>query len=682
MGVMIMAILFGSLAGCSGKTPEETQSPPWSDDTKTIDYADLYRNPAEKTPPLSGKTVYRASFGYTENTEQGYNCYRYQYAADGAYVDMVCENGVWSGGGATLRGGEMTPGAASAVRTFVAPADGEILLYGNPKLLTGNSVTVRVEYRGESLVEETVTDKTGIFHSDRVPVAAGETVRFVAEGDGTVYWNPTADYTLAPETGLHYAPDGYFGDVHPFYDTKTGTMYMYYLSTGLQENGRIETFTTLLSTSRNMIRYTDTPMFRDEKNPPPLELYYALGVIVDKDGRYRSSYGAGNYVHTVVSDDLIHWENALEPYIDETTGLLKYKWRIDFDTGVYSGRDPDLTYDPASGKYYCVVMNYYSASTDKGEKYLNLYTGGGDGIFSSTAVKLVSFTGRGDPECPQFKKIGDRWYLFYSVYGTGTKGNVGKLAYRAGDAGAAPENVDWESKTEYYLDGGDLHAAQICSVGDKWYAYGWLNYRAEENVWGGYLNLPREVYARADGTLASRMDPCLSELLVKGRMAVAGKDTCTVAGFGEADGRLTLAAGEGKATFRNTFGRTVLSSRIELPETAEYAGFSIGEGNTTYHALVTRTGGKTYLCVTVDPASPLGGVWIEIKPPAGNTFDLTVVADGSFLEVFVNGEYALSAHTKLSMTGEKTIAVAAKGAGVAVTRAEVLKLADYNNIFD
>lgn len=28
MGVMIMAILFGSLAGCSGKTPEETKSPP------------------------------------------------------------------------------------------------------------------------------------------------------------------------------------------------------------------------------------------------------------------------------------------------------------------------------------------------------------------------------------------------------------------------------------------------------------------------------------------------------------------------------------------------------------------------------------------------------------------------------------------------------------------------------
>ena len=117
-------------------------------------------------------------------------------------------------------------------------------------------------------------------------------------------------------------------------------------------------------------------------------------------------------------------------------------------------------------------------------------------------------------------------------------------------------------------------------------------------------------------------------------------------------------------------------------ETAEYAGFSIGEGNTVYHALVTRTGGKTYLCVTADPASPLGGVLIEIDPPAGNTFDLTVVADGSFLEVFVNDEYALSAHTKLSMTGEKTVAVVAKGAGVAITRAEVLKLADYNNIFD
>lgn len=682
MGVLVMTMLFGSLSGCSAGTPEETDSPITPGPSGKTEYASLYADPAVKTPPLSGKTVYRASYGYVENSEQGYNGFRYQYGTDGGYLDMTCADGVWSGGGAAMQGGEMTPGSSAAVRTFVAPESGEVRIYGNPSLTKGTSATVRVMYRDGVISEAQVTDSTGVWHSDRISVTAGETISFVVEGEGSVYWNPTVDYTLAPEVGLHYAPDGYFGDVHPFYDEKTGTMYMYYLSTGLQENGRIETFTTLLSTSRNLVQYTDTPMYRDEKNPPPLELYYALGVIRDKDGNYRSGYGAGNYVHTVVSSDLIHWENALQPYIDEADGLLKYTWRIDFDVGVYSGRDPDLTYDPESNRYYCVVMNYYSSAADKGEKSLNLYIGDENGKFSTSATRLVSFTNRGDPECPQIKKIGNRWYLFYSVYGTGTAGNVGKLAYRVGDADTSPEQVNWESKTEYYLDGGDLHAAQICPVGEKWYAYGWLNYRAEQNVWGGYLNLAREVYAREDGTLASRCDEYLTRLLNQGRMAVADGSSCDVSGFSEQNGRFTLSSGEGKAVFRDAFGRTLLFAHIDLPENASYAGISLSEGDTEYHALVARSGGKTYLCVTRDPGAPLDGVWIEINDPAETSFDLKIVADGSFLEVFVNDEYALSAHTCLSMSGDKTVALEAKGVGSVISGMEICKLADYNNIFD
>ena len=71
---------------------------------------------------------------------------------------------------------------------------------------------------------------------------------------------------------------------------------------------------------------------------------------------------------------------------------------------------------------------------------------------------------------------------------------------------------------EYSLDGGDLHAAQLCEVGGRYYMYGWIGSSPNANVWGGNLNLAREVYVKADGTLGTRCDEYLTKLLNKGRM--------------------------------------------------------------------------------------------------------------------------------------------------------------------
>ena len=639
-----------------------------------LTYADLYRTQKQVTPPVEGKSLYKASYGYTLMQEQGYNGFYYRFRTNGILSDMSEDGEGWQGGGASMQEGVMRAAAgADAVRSFLAPEDGIARISGNPRLFAGERARVIV-MQGESvLCEYEVTDAEGIYHTQEVTLKRGEEVHFIVSGEAEVYWNPTVDYTLAEEALLHHTVDGYYGDVHPFYDEKTGKLYMYYLSTGMQEGKRYEQFSSLLTVSDDLVHYRDAELKTDEKNPPEQELYYALGVYVDGEGRYRSSYGKGNYVGGSVSDDLLVWQNAAEPYIDEEDGLLKYTWRAYFDEGVWSGRDPDITFDEESGTYYCVVMNYYSSAEANGEKGLALYTAGEDGKFSTKAVRLADLTGRGDPECPQLKKIGNRWYLFYSVYGTGTAGNVGYLHYRVGDEGAAPQEVDWNSKEEHALEGGDLHAAQVCRVGGMWYLYGWLNYRPHANVWGGYLNLAREVYQREDGLLATRCDEHLLSLLNRGRVASFGENAVLQGAERRGDG-FAVTSSSGSAVLEGTFGRSLIEAEIELPLSASYAGVTLSEGDTTYHVRLKRQNKELYLCIESGSA----GCSIKVEDGDETSFSLTVAADGPFLEAYLNGEVTLSSHTAL--TGSYTLGLA--GSEGAALSAEVYKLADSNNIFD
>ncbi len=657
-GALALSLLM--TCGCTGGG-ETTGGKPVGPEKLT--YADLYANEPQKVEPLSGAATYKASYGYVLSGEQGYNGFFYHYGDKG--LEMTYADGIWSGGDAKMEGGVMTPGKDAAVRTFAAPVTGKAHIYGNPYLVGSGTAKVTI-YSGDiKLWEGEVTDETGLYHSQELELTAGTPLRFVAEG-AAVYWNPTVDFALLKEENLHTTVDGYYGDVHPFYDVKTGKLYMYYLSTGMQKGDKVPQFTSLLTVSDNMIGYTPVKLQMDSKTPPEITEYFALGVYVDKDGLYRSSYGRGNYAGGSVSSDLITWSNGMSPYVDDADGLLKYTYRADFTLeGVYSGRDPDITYDPETNQYYCVVMNYFSHATDKGKKCLALYVADEQGRYGVNAVNALDFTGRGDPECPQLKKIGDRWYLLYSVYGTGTAGNVGCLSYRVGDAGVSPEKVDWNSKPEYTLEGGDLHAAQICQAGDLWYLYGWLNYIPHTSVWGGYLNMAREVFQREDGTLGTRCDPYLEKLLKMGRV-----DT-----FSDLQAQPQAAV----STLDGTFGRSWLEAKLTLPEGSKYAAVKVTDGTNTYYVGLAREYGKLYLSVGRGLDAMSAGCVIEIHETDETQFDLKLSLDGPFIEAFVNDTYSVTCHTKLA--GKYQFALMADS-GASIVDAEVCKLADMNNIFD
>lgn len=483
------------------------------------------------------------------------------------------------------------------------------------------------------------------------------------------------DPGAAPGQSLHYTCDGFFGDVHPFY--YDGKMYMFYLSTGRESNSVHQTFSSMLAVSEDMIHYEPVELKMDKKLPPEQDLYYALGVYIDAEGRFRSCYGKGGYVGGSVSDDLLTWSNGAEPYMDEEIGMLRYKYRISFDSDVYSGRDPYIWYDAASESYYCVVMNYYSTQSDKGAKGLALYIGDKEGRYSNKAVKMLSFTGRGDPECPMIMKIGNRWYLFYSVFGTGVAGSVGRLSYRMGGENQLPQDVDWENAAEYCLDGGDLHAAQLVNVGDKIYMYGWINYAAHQNVWGGFLNLPREVYQKADGTLGSRCDEYLTELLRKESIAKMSFENTALQGVSAEGSKFTTVSG-GTATLNQKVGRTLMTAKITLPADGQQAGYTLSDGIYTYFIGVRRDAGKLYLTVRSDSGDG-ESAYIEILDPGTTQFNLKVISEGRFIEAFVNDTYSVTAHTRLK-NGDYTLALSLMGENAIAEDVQIYQLADYNNI--
>ncbi len=674
--ILLIVIAF-TVINCSGGGETSKVDEEIPDKPMVLDYKDLYASEKTLSAPIVGKAVYKASDGYVEKAEQGYNNFYYKYLKNNAYSEACVQNGVFLGEGAVLDGKVMTSVNDSyAVRAFVAPISGKAHIYGSPKPLNGN-LSVKVILDSTILFDRKLAQSDGVYHSSVVDLIKGQTVYFVLLGAGSAEWNPTIDYIMAEETNLHHTVDGFYGDVHPFYDESTKTMYMYYLSTGKQSGGYVPTYQSLLTTSSNMIQFNDTKIKMDENAPPEQDLYYVLNVFKDAQGKYRSAFGFGNYAGSSISDDLITWKTGSSPYIDSADDMLKYTYRVYFDQGVYSGRDPDIFYDSESKQYYAIVINYYTSAGANGKKALSIYKGDENGVFSTTSTQALDFTGKGDPECPQIKKIGDRWYIFYSEYGTGTSGNVGRLAYRVGDKGVAPENVDWQSKKEMYLDGADLHAAQICQVANYYYMYGWIGYTPHSSVWGGYLNLPREVFVKDDGSLGTRLDKELTKLLNKGLVASLSNDNALINGFTQSNQKFTSTQQNATAQFGGTFDRSFIKTNVTMDGTA--VGVKITSGNATYYVGVFAKNGKKYLAVTRDWDNPLQGVYQEIDHLDILDKQLKIVCDGQFIEAFIDDTYSLTAHTNL---GSEYAISAMANTGCSLDNFNIYRLADYNNIFD
>ncbi len=581
-GLMSLAMLLPLLA-C---TPEE---PPVTEES--FDYAALYKTEYHEAFPEAERLTSRASYGYICKLEQGYNGWSYLY---GIRQPMTEKDGKWHGGGAVLDGEAMIPAkAAAAIRSYANTKDGEAVLYGNYRLEEGSAgCTVTILVNDTQLYSGSLEagDTEGRYYEISAQLKAGDTIYFMAEGEGaTVLWNPVVTFENAQNSSLYRLTEygKQYGDVFPYYDEESGKLYMGYL---WSDNAR-DKYYDALDVSENLLSY---------KNIPEANNY-------DIWQSYKENYR-------------LHYLYDVNRFCDRS----KYLFGV---------RDNFLYKDKENDRLLMIAGCYYQFDTVKQTSDLMIYASDDIMGLSWTKPGTVVEAGydRNLPECPSLMKIGDRWYVFVSV-AYNTAHQVGPLQYWAGDENVDCLDVNWQEKDFAFLDGEDLCAARPTQVGDKVYMWGWIPSTYDTMPWApwaGYLNLPREVIQREDGSLGGRLDPGLSSLLNYGN--ILSMDTASM------DGN-SLSLGKGDRNF--------VTFRMDMKDSTK-AGFVMKQGQQEYQVVVEKEDGKAYMKV-LSPNDPKHKVNSSILLPEGtDIYDVQISIDGEFVEFFVNGECALTAHTAM-----------------------------------
>ncbi len=584
MGILLVAAMLVPVLGC---TPKE---PPVIEDT--FDYAALYKTEYTKAFPEEARLTNRASYGYTCKMEQGYNGWSYLY---GNNQPMTEKDGKWQGGGAAMDGQTMKPAKdAAAVRSYENKQDGQAVLYGNYRLAEGSkgcAVTIFVNDTQVYSGSLEAGDTEGKYYEISAQLKTGDILYFKAEGEGAeVLWNPVVTFENAQNISLYQLTDygKQYGDVFPYYDEESGKLYMGYL---WSDNAR-DKYYDALDVSENFLTY---------KNIPEANNY-------DIWQSYKENYR-------------LHYLYDVNRFCDRS----KYAFGV---------RDNFLYKDEENDRLLMIAGCYYQFDSVRQTSDLVIYAS--DDIMGLSWTKAGAVVEAGYdknlPECPSLMKIGNRWYVFVSVAYV-TAHQVGPLQYWTGDENVDCLDVNWQEKDYAFLDGEDLCAARPTQVGDKVYMWGWIPSTYDTMPWApwaGYLNLPREVIQREDGSLGGRLDPGLSSLLNYGNIFA-----------------MENAQVNGNSVSLGTYDRNYVTFRMDMTGSNK-AGFVMQQGSQEYQIVVEKENGRSYMKV-LSPNDPKHKVNSTIELPQGtDIYDIQITIDGEFVEFFVNGECALTAHTAMN----------------------------------
>ncbi len=218
--------------------------------------------------------------------------------------------------------------------------------------------------------------------------------------------------------------------------------------------------------------------------------------------------------------------------------------------------------------------------------------------------------------------------------------NVGRFRYYIGDVGKGIDEQDWLDKQDYFLDGEDLCAAQAVDVGGKYLMYGWIVKCYEDayfpkvtdnGLWGGTMNLPREIYQCDDGTLGLRVPEEVKSLMKKGVIAKADDGTLN-------DGAFKL--------IEKSFGSAYISFEANIAETKNTV-LTLTSGNKNYDITFSVGGGKTDITIGCrsDLTHPVASYYTVDNELQHISAD--IIVEGNVIEMFINDRYALSARTSM-----------------------------------
>ncbi|CDR30222.1 sucrose-6-phosphate hydrolase [Acholeplasma oculi] len=287
---------------------------------------------------------------------------------------------------------------------------------------------------------------------------------------------------------LHHVLETPIGDVHPYYyDQK---LYMFYLKT----NGK---YSSALLRSNDLSTFEKVEIINNPNNPSNTE-YFVLA-ITNYNELFYTFYGAGTYIGSSKSKDLIHWEKG-----DINIPINGYQ----------SSRDPFVFFNKDINKYQMIATTYVKHDDAVMDCLISITTSKTEqlDVWEKTSKELIRYKDgyHGEPEVAQFIKFDNRWYLFVSL-ARRTDHHVGGLTYYIGEENKGILEQDWQTKTEHMLDGEDLCAAQVEVFNNHNLVYGWIPLQHSGNHWGGALSIPREIYVGTEGKLYIKKSPLLNK---------------------------------------------------------------------------------------------------------------------------------------------------------------------------
>jgi len=601
--------------------------------TKIIEYAKLYdrfltqkvvENPVDHT---------KASYGYTENNQQGHLNWYYGEYVNAHFSPFVysAKDGQFAKGDKHLKYANMS--GENVARKWVSTYEG--LLHIDGKLIANSNSTLMIFINNILAKQVELLEKTNKYIDVQKEVTLGDEVIFLISGD--VDFNPAIHFGGKNQELLHYdaAKDTalpFVGDVHPLY--VDGQLRNYYLST----NGR---YTADMAISDDLVVFKDTDTKTSATKPPPTEGFATR--VFEYDGNFYSFYGAYDGFEYSKSSDGYTFENGVE--LDDNFNVLG---QLKIDPRYIWGRDPYAFFDEDIGRYRVISMNYVQDRTQSQLPIIDLalYTSVDKSphLYQKTALPLINFGSTNvEPEVPMMMKFANRWYLFACMSGR-TNNYVGPLSYWIGDENTPIDQVDWNSKQEFLLTGDDLCASQIVEIEGRYYMYGWIPQQAFNSPWGGTINLPQEVYQVEDGKLAVRLDDYLQEKLSKGMISdLADESFITKGEFVKETGYLrtsSLLDGLASLQFKESYDRAILNLKSSNLDENTVIGVELVNGTSVFQ--VRYSGRSNNIQIN---RKGVGVTYSKFDIIESNlsSLDMTIVAEGNMLEVFINGRYATCA---------------------------------------
>jgi len=575
-------------------------------DTTMDFYDNLYKTEYSEAFEEKVYETNKSLYGYIQNKTQGYNNWFYLISKDGIKNEQLTYDESNSRFGDSIGYIQndvcYSKGNVSVCRQFKSNIAGDVVIYGNAKCSSEKSAgaNVSIYVNGELLKSVYISsgDTIGKYIEVSATLAINDLVDFVVTGDGaSISFAPVITKENSQNDTLYHLNSfgKQYGDVFPWYNEEEHKLYMWYL---WSDNCLVQTddnpFPYVIDLSSNLIKMQTYPEANNFKIYDKYKHNYRYNTMFDCNRFIDSSiYAEG------VRDNMLYYDKPNDRYLLIGGCYRSFKTQWDSDLVIYASRD----------------------------KYALDWIPQGNVVHANYTANL--------PECPSLMHIGKRWYPMVSVSHI-TKHQIGGLRYWMGEEDVDCMDVDWTNKKEYWLDGEDLCAARPTEVGDKFYMWGWITCSPDGKPfvpWAGYLNLPREVVQRKDGTLGGRMDPGLRKYINYGNLIEL--DSIEASSLGTKIG--------------SSLKRTYSTFTVDMNNTDSFSLDYVQSG-VTIKCCLEKENGKLFMRVRTpgDNNHPLNCELEVYQPSEDGKYDVRIVNDGNIFEFFVNEDNALTACTKLA----------------------------------